>query len=142
MTPQEITELFAREMDKAPILNSMFRVATACKLDSISMVRRPSAERPAGIAVLLIGNVAIQSIGPILNDTAKRVHMPTASQIDMDGDSHLTRVFECMDEAQVPWMFSKFNAKRLPCIFAVFRGDCCGMLALELTALGCPTKLA
>jgi hypothetical protein len=137
----DIENILATEMGATPTLGSMLRIVDKLNLDRVSIVRRPDAEQRAGIGVLLAGGRAMEEIGPLLDATAARIGIVSTARIDMDSNSNLSRVFECMDTNGVPWMFARFHYRGGLCVLGLFVGEPCAALAKELTALGCPTSL-
>jgi len=137
----DIEKLLASEMGTTPTLGGMLRIVDKLNLDRVSLVRRPTEGQPAGIAVLLAGSRAMEEIGPMLDAISARIGIVSIARIDMDSNSNLSRVFECMDASSVPWMFARFNRGNVLCVLGLFVGEPCAALASELTALDCPTSL-
>jgi len=137
----DIENILATEMGATPTLGGMLRIVDKLNLDRVSIVRRPSAELRAGIGVLIAGSRAMEEIGPMLDAISARIGVVSTARIDMDSNSNLSRVFECMDASGVPWMFARFHHGNVLCVLGLFVGELCAALAAELTALDCPTSL-
>ncbi|MFZ2643182.1 MAG: hypothetical protein WA117_19475 [Verrucomicrobiia bacterium] len=141
LNERDVNAILAREMGGRPTLGGMLRISDQLQLDRVALVRRPAADQPAGIAVLLAGGMAMEEIGPALDATAERMGIVSTARIDMDSNSNLSRVFECMDSSGVPWMFARFHYRGGLCVLGLFVGEPCVALAKDLSSLGCPTSL-
>ena len=120
-------------------------------VDRVSLVRCETMEREPQIMVVMAGDGALRSLGPMIAETVRDVGLAKALPPEPDfavhADSDMTGVFDQMITAKLRWMWLVLPPEEagMPCpvCLSFFYGeDLCRRLAPELTARGCVTNLS
>lgn len=121
-------------------LDSLYRLAKLSGLDRLALVQRASAERPAGLCILLLGPTAVIAVVPLLQTTVAQLGGDKELLMFAD-DEPLYNIFKGMAKIGRQWGWQIFP--RQPdslCIF-LLGPVVTTHLAAQLTQLGCITNL-